>query len=161
MDDDLTETERRVAANSAAFRRDLHHFLPHHDGRWVVFHDERAQWFLDDHGAAVRWALDRYGVDGGFAIHQVTSTAADPIHLSRFGSAGAWVVTQQYETLAAAAAAYLDAQEAEDAAGAAYYGPAQAGSTGVDVVAALAALEAARAAVVGAREELERLLGRR
>lgn len=158
MADDRDEAWARVQANSAAFRRDLPKLLRDHEGQWVVYVDGVAACWHDDHDLALRCAIDNYGE--GFAIHQVTPTAADPVPLHKLGSAGAAVVAQEYKTLAAAAAAYLDAREAEDAAAAAYYGPAQAGLTGVDVAVAFAALDVARVAVVDARRELEKLLGR-
>lgn len=81
------QAEHGVKINSAWFREHLHELCAEPDfaGRWACVWHQMIQFVGDDQDQVYKEAIDRFGLNGGFAICHVVPEANDPIFIGGAG----------------------------------------------------------------------------
>jgi hypothetical protein len=75
----MSETERRVLAETEKFESALPALLPKYGGRWVVFREGAVQADFNNEAEAYTFAMSRFGPDGGAVIAPVVVSSPRPI----------------------------------------------------------------------------------
>lgn len=75
----MSETERRVLAESEKFRAALPKLLRTLAGRWVVFRDGKVQKDFSSENDAYAFAVEKYGLDGAAVVAPVIEEDPRPI----------------------------------------------------------------------------------
>jgi len=69
----------RVRVESRELRKQMPELLKHIRGAWIVFRDRKVQSQHRSSDAALRAALKRYGVHGGFVVARVEPIEPRPV----------------------------------------------------------------------------------
>lgn len=62
--------DQKIMEQDDKFRAELPDLLRRYPGKWVAYRNG-VQHVAEDENTVYGWALDRYGIDGGFVVAQV------------------------------------------------------------------------------------------